>query len=582
MKDVSESKSNNHAIAILGVPFDCVTMDEALPMVHRMVASRRPHYVVTANVDFLVQARMDVELRRILLDAHLVLCDGTPLVWASKFLGNPLPERVAGADLVPRLIRIAAEQKLRLFFLGGTPESIAHALTNVKSQYPDLSLEGYSPPFNHLLEMDHAEIKRRIAAAKPDLLFVSFGCPKQEKWIAMHYQSLGVPVAVGVGGTIDFLAGSLKRAPVWMQRTGTEWLFRLAQEPRRLFRRYARDLWMFGWLLLMQWRMMWLRGLAFRHDAKDCAPCGQTAPTHKNHRPKGIKAILNRCRFQRGAGRRRARLGSFVSNRPLPHAFKQPGPMSTRVKSCADWQWLQLPERLDLALVQDDALLHSPLLTDGRHCLLNMDRVMFVDSTGMGWLIRMHKRIRSTNRQLVLINPHRAVQRALALMHLQDFFASAPDFDAALKLIDNLALEQREWVRARLCLEPQRLEITASAKRLRESLMRFPPQEKAAGSAFGTPRQIVSWRGEITAANADPVWQETEKWMVTDAGASQPLVIDLSQVRFMDSSGLGLMVRARKQAQRQGLQLSFTEPQPAVLNVLRLARLENFVLGELA
>ena len=212
-----------------------MTRVEAAQLVDQMIASRQPHYLVTANVDFLVQAQADVELRRILFDAHLVLCDGTPLVWASRLLGNPLPERVAGADLAPLLIRIASERNYRLSFLGGTPESTTQALANIRAKYPRLSVAGYSPPFNKLLEMDHDQIKRRISEAEPDLLFVSFGCPKQEKWIAMHYQSLGVPVAAGVGGTIDFLAGHLKRAPVWIQRMGLEWLFRMCKSRAGFF-----------------------------------------------------------------------------------------------------------------------------------------------------------------------------------------------------------------------------------------------------------------------------------------------------------------------------------------------------------
>src|SRR5206468_3328168 len=138
--------------------------------------------------------------------ADLVLCDGTPLLWASRILGNPLPERVAGADLVPLLISVAAQRKYRIFFLGATAESATRAVNKLQESYPDLIIAGhYSPPFNKLLEMDHEEIKRRIVEAKPDLLFVCFGCPKQEKWIAMQYRSLGVPVAAGVGGTLDFL-----------------------------------------------------------------------------------------------------------------------------------------------------------------------------------------------------------------------------------------------------------------------------------------------------------------------------------------------------------------------------------------
>src|SRR5262245_4369099 len=234
-------------IAILGVPFDNITTQEALRLIDGMILSRQPHYLVTANVDFLVQALDDVELRRILFDAHLVLCDGTPLVWVSRLLGNPLPERVAGADLMPLLLRVAAERKYRLFLLGASQESAWSAIKNLQTEFPNLIIAGsYSPPFRQLLEMDHDEITSRIRAAEPDILLVSFGCPKQEKWIAMHYRSLAVPVCVGVGATIDFLAGQYRRAPGWMRRGGLEWLFRLAQEPRRLLRRYLKDFWKFG------------------------------------------------------------------------------------------------------------------------------------------------------------------------------------------------------------------------------------------------------------------------------------------------------------------------------------------------
>jgi N-acetylglucosaminyldiphosphoundecaprenol N-acetyl-beta-D-mannosaminyltransferase len=227
-------------IAILGVPFDNVTTAEAVTAIEQMVASRSPHYLVTANVDFLVQAQSDVELRHILAEAHLVLCDGTPVLWASRFLGNRLPERVAGSDLVPVLLKVAAEKKYRVFLLGATPDSVEQAASRLKNQHPSLILAGYySPPFNAICwQMDHEEIKRRVREARPDLLFVAFGCPKAEKWIAMHYRELGVPVVAGVGATIDFLAGRVKRAPLWMQHAGMEWIFRLACEPRRLFRRY--------------------------------------------------------------------------------------------------------------------------------------------------------------------------------------------------------------------------------------------------------------------------------------------------------------------------------------------------------
>src|SRR5690242_1976963 len=132
-------------IALFGVVFDPVTFDEALKRIEAMVASRQAHYIATANVDFVVQARRDEELRQILFDAPLVLCDGTPLVWASRLLGNPLPERVAGSDLVPELLRLAARKKYRLFFLGAAPEAGAQAAANVRAQYPDVEVSHYSP-----------------------------------------------------------------------------------------------------------------------------------------------------------------------------------------------------------------------------------------------------------------------------------------------------------------------------------------------------------------------------------------------------------------------------------------------------
>ncbi|HWI55957.1 MAG TPA: WecB/TagA/CpsF family glycosyltransferase [Bacillota bacterium] len=474
-------------IAILGVPLDNVTTAEAIEFIEQMVASREPHYLVTANVDFLVQAREDVELRRILFDAHLVLCDGTPLVWASRLLGNPLPERVAGADLVPLLIRVAARRQYRLFLLGASEESASRAVAKLCATYPELLIVGhYSPPFNQLLEMDHEEIKRRILKAQPDLLFVSFGCPKQEKWIAMHYRALGVPVVAGVGATIDFLAGQVRRAPVWMQRTGTEWIFRLLQEPRRLFRRYVKDLRVFGWHLLVQW---W--------------------------------------HLQR---RRR---------RPQPPCARAP------VQAQPECQWIHLPERLDLAAVQEDVIRLDQVLADGRHCLLDMAQVQFIDSTGIGSLIRLQKRLRLGGCQLVLLAPSPAVQRALKLMHLRDFFALAPDVAAAQTLI-----------------EARTRELAALANL---------PVSAASNGA-------LAWQGEVTAANAEQVWDFTQAHLARLA-SSRPWRIDLAQVRFIDSTGLGLMVRLKKLAQQTGAPLQFAGLQPAVRNVIHLARLEEFLLA---
>ena len=228
---------------LFGLSLDAVTMSQTLDRIGEMVRSRRPHRIATANVDFVVRARHDSTFASILNQNDLVACDGTPLVWASRWFGKALPERVAGSDLTPRLLEEAARRGWRVYFLGGAPEVLTAAVENVKKTHPGLAIAGYeSPPYQPLEAMDHAGICERIRASRADIVFVSFGCPKQERWIDLNYRDCGASVCIGVGATIDFLAGSMRRAPRWMQRIGAEWIFRLAQEPRRLFKRYAADL----------------------------------------------------------------------------------------------------------------------------------------------------------------------------------------------------------------------------------------------------------------------------------------------------------------------------------------------------
>jgi N-acetylglucosaminyldiphosphoundecaprenol N-acetyl-beta-D-mannosaminyltransferase len=354
-------------IAMLGVPFDHVTIAESIARIEKMIASRRPHYVVTANVDFLVQAHRDVELRRILLEADLVLCDGTPLVWASRWLGNPLPERVAGSDLAPGLIRVAAEKGYRLFFLGAGPGVAIEAEAKLRREYPTLNIVGtYSPPFSHLLEMNHEEIAQRIRDAKPDILLVGFGCPKQEKWIAMHHRALGVPVAIGVGATIDFLAGRVKRAPDWMRRTGTEWIYRLIQEPKRLYRRYAQDLTHFLPMIAAEWWRV-----------------------RTSHRTADLPA---------------------TRSAPLP-----------------DWHMVDAGSRLTRDALEREARFWQALLDRNAHCLVDLSRVRRFDGTGVAFLVRWRKQLREKGRQLMLLAPSPALRRTFAAMRLSDLFHVAGD-----------------------------------------------------------------------------------------------------------------------------------------------------------
>jgi N-acetylglucosaminyldiphosphoundecaprenol N-acetyl-beta-D-mannosaminyltransferase len=200
----------------------------------------------------------DEKLRQSYAAASLILADGFPVVLASRLLGCPLPERVAGSDLAPAVFKHAAKQEgpLRVFLLGAAPGVADRAAANITSRWANVRIAGvYSPPPG--FERDPAENQRIfeiIASANPDLLILGFGAPKQELWIHAHADRVHAKVALCIGATIDFLAGEKRRAPRWMRRLGLEWFHRLASEPGRLFRRYARDAWIFPQLVWRDWR----------------------------------------------------------------------------------------------------------------------------------------------------------------------------------------------------------------------------------------------------------------------------------------------------------------------------------------
>ncbi len=213
-------------------------------------------YVVTPNVDHVVMVQHNAELRQVYQDAALVLADGAPVIVASRLVNKPLPERVAGSDLCPALCAAAtSERPLRIYLLGAAPGVAARAAERITARWPAVQVVGtYSPPLG--FEKDPIEVDKilaQIRAARPDVLMVGLGAPKQELWVHQHRHQIQAKVALCIGATIDFLAGERRRAPRWMQRLGLEWLHRVASEPRRLFRRYARDAWVFPQLLWHEW-----------------------------------------------------------------------------------------------------------------------------------------------------------------------------------------------------------------------------------------------------------------------------------------------------------------------------------------
>ena len=233
-------------VAVFGLPFHNVTFSETVEWARRRVASGQPGYIATVNMDFVAQAWRDPEFQRILFNADLVVADGIPIVWLSGLLGPRLKERVTGSDLVPMLAEMARDNNFSLFHLGGAPgvaEKAADALTR---RFPGLRMAGcYSPPYAGVLDMDHAGILARLEAAKPDLLLIAFGAPKQEKFANMHVHHWHVPVSIGIGGSLDFLAGAQKRAPKIVQQLAMEWFWRMLSDPPRLFRRYVGNLTLF-------------------------------------------------------------------------------------------------------------------------------------------------------------------------------------------------------------------------------------------------------------------------------------------------------------------------------------------------
>jgi N-acetylglucosaminyldiphosphoundecaprenol N-acetyl-beta-D-mannosaminyltransferase len=229
---------------VWGVPFAPLTLGETVAAVSRLIAARKPAYFITANTHYAMLTAENPDLPPINQEAAFVLADGAPLVWASRWRGTPLPERVAGSDLIFELCAKAAQEGYRMFFLGGAAGVADEAARRLRARYANLQIVGTEcPPFRELTPAEQTALIVGIRSTRPDIVFVAFGQPKGERWIYRHLAELDVPVSVQVGASLDFAAGRVNRAPRWMQIAGLEWAFRLALEPRRLFIRYVRNAW---------------------------------------------------------------------------------------------------------------------------------------------------------------------------------------------------------------------------------------------------------------------------------------------------------------------------------------------------
>ena len=234
-------------VRFLNVQFDPLTLQQTADAIFRLLGAGQRGWVCTVNVAILTMMRADVRLQNFVDRAALVVADGQPLIWCAPWLGQSLPERVTGVDLVDALCERAAREGKRVYLLGATKDIVGKVAQRLRERFANLHVEyadGYFTKDEAPARADH------IRASKADILFVGMGVPRQENFLEEQWDRLGVGMAVGVGGSFDVLAGLRARAPIWVQKHGMEWFFRVIQEPRRLFMRYLVTNSQFIWLVL--------------------------------------------------------------------------------------------------------------------------------------------------------------------------------------------------------------------------------------------------------------------------------------------------------------------------------------------
>ena len=245
--------AGSRRVNILGVGVSPINMDQAVGEIEGWIAERRSHYVCITNIHGIVESQRDEGLRQIHNAAGLVTPGGMPLVWATHLFGFPHVERVYSPDLVLAMCERSVARGFRHYFFGGAPGVAGQMADCLRQRFPGLAVAGtYAPPFHPLTAEDDDRIVRAINRARPDIVWVGLSTPKEERWMAAHIGRVNAAALIGVGAAFDFLSGAKRQAPRWMQRSGLEWFFRVAIEPRRLWRRYATNIPAFLGLFLAQ------------------------------------------------------------------------------------------------------------------------------------------------------------------------------------------------------------------------------------------------------------------------------------------------------------------------------------------
>ena len=393
-------------IVILGIPVDNLDMDKTIERIFNLIeASRRDgraRQVATVNVDFIVNTltwRLSrfrhPELINILRRADLVTPDGMPIIWTSRLLGTPIKERVTGADLVPRLAEAAARSGKSIYFLGGRGDVGSRAARLLQARFPDFRVAGVDSPYVSVegqalsdeIEKDR-EVVERINRSGADILLIGFGNPKQEVWFDRNRHRLKVPVSIGIGGTYEFIVGSVARAPQWMQKAGLEWIFRITQDPKRLWKRYFVGFFKFG--------LMILPAIAYYRVKRRALKSSSTGAPQFDIRDH-----------------------------------------STGVPEAASIRVVRLPEVLDAsALESGRASLETEIMT-AVNPILDFTNVTFIDSAGLGFIVGLWRRAKTEKKNLNLIEIRPATRRFFELSRSIDVFKDRvfDNLDAAVTTI---------------------------------------------------------------------------------------------------------------------------------------------------
>jgi N-acetylglucosaminyldiphosphoundecaprenol N-acetyl-beta-D-mannosaminyltransferase len=506
-------------LVVLGVPVDNLTMEEALARCDEFIATGRAtgrtHQIATVNADFVVNSLHDPELQRILQESDMATADGMPLVWGSRLLGGPLPGRVTGADMVPALAERSAQKGYSVFFLGAREGIAAKAAEILQQRNPGLKVAGVlSPPPRSILEMDRSVVEA-VKAARPDILLVAFGNPKQEKWIRMYAHELQVPICIGVGGTFDMIVGVTKRAPAWVQKVGLEWAYRLSQEPRRLAKRYLHDFGYFGYFFARQWWGM-RRGTAVsmapvaeRAPAVSVAPSIQAAPPAPPAAPAVVEA---------------------------PESAEAPESVEELAAATPSTPVLHLRGRLDISNHEAFAQQANQVLDGSPFLIIDLSEATFLDSSALGALVAISNRAKAAGGALWLVKVTPQIKSLLTLVRLDSFFEVLPDAEAA---------------EARRNSAPK------------------PVAPQAANNGWS----VVHLPRTLDGNNTEAIYERC----LAGLDANPSLVMDFAETSFMSSAGMAALIKLDRAARAKGGALRIAGCSHDVLRTLKLVKLDNIL-----